>query len=251
MSEVGLSRVSIDLPIYSGSSLSLRKRMLGAGGKGRFGEEHGVMIVRALRDVSLSAGPGDRIGIVGRNGAGKTTLLRVLAKVFPPTRGRVAIRGAVASLLDITAGFDPGATGVENVRVRGMIMGLNGPALKRAIEDVVAFAELGEFIEAPIRVYSTGMLMRLAFGLATASKASILVMDEWLSAGDQAFMEKAKRRVETLVDSAEILFLASHDLDLVRNWCTKGIWLEQGRVRAVGPIDEIVSGYERDTHAAA
>lgn len=235
--------VSVLFPLYHGNSRSLKK-MLVAAASGRLAEDqqHRV-VVRALSDISFSLKRGERLGLVGSNGAGKTTLLRVLAGIYEPVTGRVRLHGTLNALLDPSLGMNAELTGRENIMLRGLYGGLSRPMLSRLEEDVIEFAELSDFIDLPMRIYSAGMTVRLGFALATAIRPRILLMDEWFLAGDASFMEKAKQRLEDMVRSADILVLSTHSDQVVREWCTRVMWLDQGRIRADGPTAEIMDQY--------
>jgi len=242
---IALSGVSIDFPLYHGNARSLKKRLV-ASVSGRMGADakHRV-VVKAVRDVSFSLASGDRLGLVGRNGAGKTTLLRALAGIYEPVAGSLRVVGSINALLDPNLGMNLDLTGRENIILRGQYNRLDRAAIRRLADDVAAFAELDDFLDLPVRVYSSGMLVRLGFGLATAIKPQVLLMDEWLLAGDSNFLDKARARLEDLVRGAEILVLSSHLPEVVRDWCTRVIWLDQGRVRADGPADAVLAEYLR------
>jgi lipopolysaccharide transport system ATP-binding protein len=240
--------VSVLFPLYHGHSRSLKK-MLYAAASGRLAEDqqHRV-VVRALSNINFTLKSGERLGLVGSNGAGKTTLLRVLAGIYEPVTGYVRMHGALNALLDTSLGMNPELTGRENIMLRGLYGGLSGAKLAQLEEDVIEFAELSDFIDLPMRIYSAGMAVRLGFALATAARPRILLMDEWFLAGDAAFLEKARQRMEDMVRSADILVLSTHNLSIVEEWCTRVIWLEQGRVRSDGPVAEVLEQY---TGAAA
>ena len=235
--------VSVLFPLYHGNSRSLKK-LLVAAASGRLAEDkqHRV-VVRALSDINFSLKSGERLGLVGSNGAGKTTLLRVLAGIYEPVTGRVRLHGTMNALLDPSLGMNSELTGRENIMLRGLYNGFSRPMLTRLEEDVIEFSELSDFIDLPMRIYSAGMSVRLGFALATAIRPRILLMDEWFLAGDAGFMEKASRRLEDMVRAADILVLTTHSDQIVREWCTRVIWLEKGRIRADGPADEIVDQY--------
>ena len=205
-------------------------------------QQHRV-VVRALSDINFSLTSGERLGLVGSNGAGKTTLLRTLAGIYEPVTGHVRVRGALNAMLDPSLGMNTDLTGRENILLRGLYSGLSRPMLKRLEDDVIAFAELSDFIDLPVRIYSAGMVVRLGFALATAIRPRILLMDEWFLAGDAAFMDKARARLEDMVRGADILVLSTHSDTVIREWCTRVIWLEKGRVRADGPMAEIMDLY--------
>ena len=236
-----LESVTIEFPVYSTSTRSLKKRLLHHGTGGRIGRDAGNRLcVRALEDVSLNFEHGDRVGLVGRNGAGKTTLLRVLAGAYEPTRGHVSRRGRTASLLNVSLGIDPEATGYENIMMRGLFLGLMPEQVRERMDEIAAFTELGDYLAIPVHTYSSGMRLRLAFAVCTCFEPEILLMDEWLSVGDRAFVEKARRRLEEFVDRAGILLLASQNTALLERVCTTGVILDAGKVKARGPIREVL-----------
>ena len=235
--------ISVLFPLYHGNSRSLKKMLVRAA-SGRLAEDqqHRV-VVRALSDINFSLTSGERLGLVGSNGAGKTTLLRVLAGIYEPVSGHVRMHGMMNALLDTSLGMNPELTGRENIMLRGLYGGLSGGRLEQLEEDVIEFAELSDFIDLPMRIYSAGMSVRLGFALATAIRPRILLMDEWFLAGDAAFLEKARQRMEGMVRAADILVLSTHSASIVREWCTRVIWLDKGRIRADGPVDEVLEQY--------
>jgi lipopolysaccharide transport system ATP-binding protein len=243
MASINIRDMSILFPIYHSESRSLKKMVLAAA-SGRLGEDrkHRI-VVEALRDISLSLSSGDRLGFVGSNGAGKTTLLRALAGIYEPVQGSISIDGKVTALLDPGQGMNPELSGRENIRLRGLFDKLSPQEIARLEEDVTEFAELGQFIDLPVRMYSSGMVIRLGFGLATAVRPQILLMDEWLLAGDAAFMAKAKTRLETMVRGAELLVLSSHSAPIILQWCNRVVWMDRGRIKADGPPEDVLSAY--------
>ncbi len=244
-----LAGVTVDFPVYSADTRSLKNDLLRRSTGGRIGRNAGSRLsVRALEDVNLAFAHGDRIGLIGANGSGKTTLLRVLAGVYQPTRGRVRRRGRVASLFDISLGIDPGATGYENIMMRGMFLGLAPAEVRERTDEIAAFAELGDYLAMPVHTYSTGMMLRLAFAVCTCIEPEILLMDEWIGVGDAAFVEKAEGRLQGLVAGAGMLVLASHNPDLLERNCTTGVLLDSGRVRAFGTVGEVLREYGRTDH---
>lgn len=241
-----LESVTVDFPVYNADSRSLKNRLLRRGAGGRIDWEAGNRVsVRALEDVSLTFGHGDRVGILGPNGAGKTTLLRVLAGVYRPVSGRVRRQGRVASLFDISLGFDPESTGYENIVLRGVLLGLTPGEVRDRTEEIAAFTELGDYLAMPMRSYSTGMMLRLAFAVCTSIEPEILLMDEWIGVGDAAFISKAEGRLEGFVGRAGILVLASHSTELLERTCTRGVLLEGGQLRSSGTISEVVREYRK------
>ena len=200
--------------------------------------------VLALREVSLTLDRGATLGIVGRNGAGKSTFLRVLGRVLRPTSGRVRVRGSVATLIEVAAGFHPELTGRENVFLNGTLLGRTAGEVRRKFDEIVEFAEIGSFIDAPIRTYSTGMTLRLGFAVATAWDADVLLVDEVLAVGDEAFRRKCADRIgELRRRSGTTLVFVSHDLAAVQNMCERALWLDQGRIRLDGPADSVTAAY--------
>ena len=235
--------ISVSFPLYHGNARSLKKTVIAAA-SGRLGrdQQHRV-VVQALREISFSLNGGDRLGLIGANGAGKTTLLRTLAGIYEPVTGRMEVRGSVGALLDISLGMNPELTGRENIMLRGLYNGLSRAAVARLEQDVAEFAELGDFLDLPVRIYSSGMMVRLGFALATAIRPEILLMDEWILAGDAEFLERARNRLEDMVRSADILVLSSHNTKIVKEWCSRVIWLDQGRLRLDGSPDCVVDAY--------
>jgi lipopolysaccharide transport system ATP-binding protein len=235
----------IEFPLYHGQSRSLKRSLLAAAtGRRRLHEnaKH-RLVVEALRDLSFTLQPGERLALVGHNGAGKTTLLRALAGVYEPVAGSVRIQGTLNALLDPNQGMNPELTGRENVALRGRYHRMDHAAVEALQDDVRGFAELGDFFDLPVRIYSSGMIVRLAFAMATAISPQVLLMDEWFLAGDATFREKAQARLEQMVRGADILVLSTHLNDIVRAWCTRVIWLEDGRVRADGPTAEVMDAF--------
>lgn len=249
--------LSLSFPVFHGGARSLKKTLF-AGAKRPLAALRGSgvptggviaadgtarIMVHALQDVSFSVRAGERLGLIGHNGAGKSTLLRALAGIYEPAGGWVAVSGSVSALLDPSAGMNPELTGRENIALRGRQMGLDGAALRRLEEDVETFAELGPFMDLPVRLCSTGMGVRLSFGLATAVAPQILLMDEWFLAGDALFREKARARMTGVIQGADILVVTSHALSTMREWCTRVLWMEHGRVRMDGPAELVLDAY--------
>lgn len=231
MAHIIFEHVNIDFPIYNAKNRSLKNKVMQAatGGKVSFGAEGTV--IRSLEDVSFEIHEGERVGLIGHNGAGKSTLLRALSNVYAPTAGRAEIVGEIGSLVDIGLGIDGEATGRENIFIRGALLGLRKKEIEERFDEIVEFSELGEFINMPVRTYSSGMHLRLAFAVATIIRPEILLMDEWLSVGDAAFNEKAEKRLNDLVESSPILVIASHSRELIERTCTRAMWFEHGRLK--------------------
>ena len=223
--------LTVEFPILENSHRSLKKAVLNLTTGGKIGRDAGQHItVTALDSLNFEFNQGDRIGLVGHNGSGKTTLLRVLSGIYAPTRGDLKVHGKIASLLDVSMGLDPDATGFENIYLRGILEALQPKAIRDKIEEIADFSELGEYLNLPVRTYSSGMMLRLAFAISTSVEADILIMDEWLSVGDADFSAKATIRLESLVDRASILILASHSPELVARLCNRQIRLEHGKM---------------------
>lgn len=254
VSDVGLTleNVSVSFPIYHGGSRSLKKSLLfrGSGGHIATDAKHHI-IIEALRNFSLELRAGDRVALIGSNGAGKTTLLRVLAGIYEPISGIVRSRGRISPMFDIGLGIDSEISGYENIRLRGMILGLSVDEIERLMPDIVEFTELGDYLDIPVRAYSPGMMTRLTFAVATCFAPEILLMDEWIMAGDAAFLTKAKERIQSFVSKASILVLASHSMETCRQFCNQGIWMDQGKIKAAGPIDEILDAYATEAAVSA
>lgn len=199
--------------------------------------------VSALSDVSLDIRAGDRLAIIGANGAGKTTLLRVLAGIYHPTAGSIDVDGRCLSLFDLSAGFDEEATGYENIMRRGLVIGARRAEIDARRAEIAEFTELGDRLDLPLRTYSSGMMLRLIFAVATAVEGEIVLLDEWIGVGDQQFRKKARQRLDEIVARAGILVMASHDVELIRSTCNRAILLEEGRIAATGTTDEVLGRY--------
>jgi lipopolysaccharide transport system ATP-binding protein len=240
---IEVENVSVLFPLYHGSSRSLKKMVVAAASGRLARDQQQRVVVRALSEINLRLGSGDRLGLVGNNGAGKTTLLRVLAGIYEPVVGRLRVHGSLNALLDPNLGMNMELTGRENIMLRGLYNGLPRSALPRLEDDVAEFAGLSDFLDLPVRIYSAGMVVRLGFALATAIKPQILLMDEWFLACDAIFLEKARHRLEAMVRGADILVLSSHQDEIVRTWCTRVLWLDQGKIVVDGPADEVMERY--------
>jgi ABC-type polysaccharide/polyol phosphate transport system ATPase subunit len=248
MAHIELRDVTVEFPIYHASARSLKNQLIGRRNLGgRIGKDAGHRIcIRALDGVSLSLARGDRVALLGPNGSGKSTLLRVLAGIYEPIRGTIYCHGRIASLFDLSLGFDPDATGDENIYLRGLILGMSPSEIRRRRDAIATFTELGDYLAMPIRTYSSGMALRLAFAVSTHVDAEILLMDEWIGAGDKAFVEKAERHLTQLVGGAAILVLASHSEEIVRRSCNKALLLKQGIVAHAGTVDDVLAAYKEN-----
>jgi lipopolysaccharide transport system ATP-binding protein len=207
------------------------------------------LLVHALQEVSLQVREGDRLGIIGHNGAGKSTLLKMLAGVYPPTSGKRAVEGHISSLFDIALGFEPEASGWENISYRGYLQGETPKTIRSKMQSIADFSELGKFLDMPVRYYSAGMLVRLAFSIATAIEPEILLVDEVLSVGDMAFQEKARMRMLDMIAKAQLIVMVSHDLESLKKLCDTVVWMDHGRIRQIGLTDEVIAAYKASVHA--
>ena len=230
MASISLKDVCVNFPIYGAGAASFKKTLAASVTGGRFGKETGVAVVQALSGINLELKSGDRLGLIGHNGAGKSTLLRTLAGIYEPSSGQFSRVGTVASLIDPSLGIEADATGLENIVLRGLVMGMSKKQVERVLPEISEFSGLGDYLAMPVRTYSTGMMMRLAFSISTSVKADILLMDEWLSVGDAEFTEKAEKRMQEMVAGSGILILASHSPELIAKECNRVVRLEHGRL---------------------
>ena len=248
MAFLRLRDLSVEFPMYQSSSRSLKKSILATTTRGNLARDALNRInVKALSDLNFNIEQGDRVGLMGLNGSGKSTLLKVLAGIYRPSRGQLLASGRISALLDIAVGMNAELTGYENIILRGMYMGIHPREMRKHSDEIAEFTELGDYLNMPLRTYSSGMTVRLSFAIATCIAPEILLLDEWLSAGDAPFIAKAKKRMDEFVRLSSVLVLASHSMTLLEEWCTHGIWLEFGRVKMMGPIREVVAAYNRAT----
>ncbi|MEK9139178.1 MAG: ABC transporter ATP-binding protein [Bacteroidota bacterium] len=203
----------------------------------------------ALQGIDLEVRRGELFGIIGRNGAGKSTLLKVVSRVLRPTRGRVMVKGRMAPLLELGAGFHPELNGRENVFLNGALLGHESREIEEQLDNIIAFAELGSFFNAPLRTYSTGMMLRLGFAVATAWEPDLLVLDEVLAVGDEAFQEKCYARLDSFREAGTTVLLVSHNSELIRTMCQRVAWIDEGVLQALGPPEEIVALYRESQHS--
>jgi lipopolysaccharide transport system ATP-binding protein len=240
MALVEIKDLTIRFPVYGADQRSFKRRITGAVG-GRLGRANGTAppLVQALQNINLRLEPGDRLGLIGHNGAGKTTLLRVIAGAYAPDEGSILTEGRIASLLEPMLGMDSFVTGLENIRLRGLLMGLTNRQIKERTEEIAEFTGLGPFLGLPLKTYSAGMISRLAFAVSTAVDADILLMDEWLGAGDVNFRQQAHDRLMSLFASSKIVVLASHDMVLLRDLCNKFIILRGGVSSEIMTAEEL------------
>jgi lipopolysaccharide transport system ATP-binding protein len=247
--QIKLTNVDLDYFVYSMRSQSLRSAVfnLAVGGK-MYKAAGDVAAVKALHDINLEINEGDRIALVGHNGSGKTTLLKVIAGIYHPTRGDLYIDGDITSMIAIDAGIDAEATGLRNIHKLGLMRRLSRKAIDARVEAIAEFSGLGDFLHLPVRTYSAGMLARLIFAVATEFDADILVLDEWLSAGDAAFVQKAADRMHQMVEDAKIVVIATHDHDLVQRVCNRVCELQAGKIAFLGTTEDWLA--YRDAQAA-
>lgn len=244
MARISFQGVDVEFPVFNATGRSLTSKLLQVATGGRLdADPSGHLLIRALSQVSFTLNEGDRVGLVGHNGAGKSTLLRALSGVYLPTQGAAKVTGRVGSLIDIGLGINPEATGRENVYIRGRLLGLSKKQIEACYDEIVAFSELGDFMNVPVRTYSTGMHLRLAFAVSTVVRPEILLMDEWLSVGDEGFKIKAELRLSDMIQSTKILVLATHSRDLLETTCNRAIWLEHGQIKMDGEAADVAKAY--------
>jgi ABC-2 type transport system ATP-binding protein/lipopolysaccharide transport system ATP-binding protein len=255
MARLEADHVSVEFPIYQGTSRSLRHAILlkpignvirGAahvGGAITRGHD-GRVVVRALDDVNFRIEDGERVGLIGQNGSGKTTLLRVMAGIYEPTGGAMLTQGRIVPFFNLTEGLMPEISGRELVRVRGTLLGFSAEECAAMAEEVIAFCELGDYLDMPVRTYSTGMLVRLAFAIATSVTADILLFDELIGAGDARFYEKAQDRLARFVARSSAMVVATHSRDVLHQWCNRCFLMEHGKLITAGPVAEVLSIYD-------
>ena len=236
--------LSLHYPVFSSGVKSLRGQLSMIRKRGLFHRPEGeVTVVEALRSINITLKDGDRVGLIGRNGSGKTTLLKTLAGVYEPTIGNVRCEGKISTLINLGLGMSEDETGAENIRLAGLIHGLDINTINEITPDIEKFCDLGEFFYMPLRTYSSGMRMRLSFALVTAVEPEILLVDEAISAGDFFFAEKAKRRVEDMLEKSRILVMASHSERMLLNFCNKALFLDQGSQVKFGDVNTVLDAY--------
>jgi lipopolysaccharide transport system ATP-binding protein len=234
MAHISIENLTVEFAIFGASSRSLKNKILSQATGGRvMSSARDVVTVRAIDGISLEINDGDRVGLVGHNGSGKTTLLRVLAGIYKPSGGAITIEGRVGALLDSNAGMDLESTGLENIYLRGYMMGMSRREIAAKFDDIAEFTELGDFLALPMRTYSAGMFARLAFAVSTAAHNDILLIDEGLSAGDAAFQKKVRQRIESLFDRTPIVILASHSETMISEFCSRRVQMDHGALTSV------------------
>jgi ABC-2 type transport system ATP-binding protein len=239
----------VEFPIFDAKSRSLKKTFLGKAG-GTIGRNtSNVLVIEALKDITLSLRTGDRVGLVGHNGAGKSTLLRLLSGIYEPTRGKAIVNGRVAPIFDLGVGMDPEISGYENIIIRGLFLGETRKKMQSKVDEIAEFTELGQYLSMPLRTYSTGMRVRLAMGVVTSIDPEILLLDEGIGAVDAEFLKKAQTRLQKLVERSGILVFASHSTDFLARLCNTAIWIDHGSIKMMGEIEDVVRAYEGDDAA--
>ncbi|MGJ5130625.1 MULTISPECIES: ABC transporter ATP-binding protein [unclassified Bradyrhizobium] len=243
MTLIEAKQIGIEFPVAPPNARSFRHLAIKAASRvgGRVSKSDGsFQFVQALDDISFTLKQGDRLGLIGHNGAGKTTLIRVLAGIYEPTRGSLRVVGRNVPMFDIGLGMDEEASGYENIRTRGLILGLSPEEIEQRVPEIAEFAELGDYLELPIRTYSSGMLLRLVFSIAASIHGDIILMDEWIAVGDAQFRKKTHGRLQDITMRSGIVVLATHDHGLLRDTCNLGLYLDGGRVRAFGALDDVL-----------
>lgn len=241
---IELKDATVDFPIFNSTSRSLTSKVLNtATGGGLDADAAGRVFVRSLDSVSIRIDKGERVALIGHNGAGKSSLLRVLAGIYRPTQGVATSKGTVSTLMDISLGVSNEVTGRENIFLRAALLGIPRAEIESKLSEIIYFSELGNFIDVPVRTYSSGMALRLAFAVSTMVRPNILIMDEWLSVGDGSFARKAEEKLLEIVDSTEILVIATHSREIAERLCTRAIWLDHGKILMDGNAETVASKY--------
>lgn len=244
MALIELRNICVDFPVYNVSSRSFKKsflRLATGGNVSKDASQH--FVIRSLNDISLSIAHGDRVGLIGHNGSGKSTLLRLLARIYEPTAGQLRVDGKVYPLLDLMHGIEQEFTGYENIFIRGTILNIPRQQIKKHIKEIAELTGLGDYLAMPVRTYSSGMKVRLAFAISTSILPDILLIDEIFAAGDADFMAKARKRMVSLLNKSNIVIIATHADGLIREFCNKALLLEGGRIKYFGPVETALQIY--------
>lgn len=246
MATVKFDNVDIEFPIYDVHTRSIRRHLLNLRvGAAITTDAQDRVIVNALKNINFTLNDGDRVGLLGHNGSGKSTLLRAMANIYEPVRGKVKTVGRISTMFDLTIGMDPDASGLENIYLQGMIIGMTNAQIDAAMDDITDFTELGNFMLLPIRTYSSGMLMRLAFAIITSSMPEILLIDEVIGAGDRRFFSKAEERLKSMSSHASIVCVASHSERVIKSLCNKAILMKQGELVTFGEVEPVFEAYHK------
>lgn len=244
MAHIELRNISVDFPIYNVNARSFKKNFLRMATGGNISKDtHQHVIIRSLNNISLSIQHGDRVGLIGHNGAGKSTLLRLLAQIYEPTAGKMSIKGNVSTMLNLMQGIEVECTGYENIMIRGTILGIPRRTIKMQMQDIAELTGLGDYLAMPVRTYSMGMMVRLAFAITTSVQPEIFLIDEVFGAGDADFMQKAVEKMTSLLNQSSIVVMASHSDELIKEFCTKGLLLECGEIKYFGEVKEAMRRY--------
>lgn len=243
MAHIKIDNLSLDIPVYEKTERNLKKCIVKFGLGGVISKKEKRPIIKALRNINLDLQEGDSLALIGRNGAGKSTLLRVMAGLFIPTHGSIQVEGKISSLLSIGMGMDYELSGYDNIFIIGLLLGLTKRQIKNRLHDIINFTELGEFINFPVKTYSSGMAIRLSFAIATAIEPEILILDEGFGAGDTKFVQKAQDRARALYKKTNIMVIASHDEALIKTFCNKAALLDHGKIISIDSVDAILAQY--------
>lgn len=244
MAYIHLKNVTVEFPIFNVNALSFKKNFIRVATGGRVLQDaNDRVVVRSLNNVSLNIEHGDRIGLIGHNGAGKSTFLRTLAGIYEPSSGEVQAEGKISSMLDLMSGIEAESTGYENIYMRGLMLGLSRQEIKQKTQEIADFSCLGDYLSMPVRTYSSGMMVRLAFSISSAIQPDILLIDEIFGAGDADFLSKARERMVSLMSNSRIVVFASHSASLIEEFCNKVLVLNAGHVEYFGPIEQVPSQY--------
>jgi lipopolysaccharide transport system ATP-binding protein len=244
MTQIKLNNVGLEVPVYDISSRSLKKSLLSFAGNNRFSfNKSGNISVNVLTALNIEINQGDRLAVLGKNGAGKTSFLRLLNGVYPPTEGNMKLEGEISSLIDISLGIDENATGRENIYLRGALIGMTRKEIVAEMDAIIEWADIANFIDMPLRTYSSGMQLRLAFSIATLIAPEILILDEWLSVGDADFAKKAEVRMHELVNKSHIFVIATHSEHVAHHFCNRAIWMENGKIIMDGTSKIVSDAY--------
>ncbi|MDP3675566.1 MAG: ABC transporter ATP-binding protein [Novosphingobium sp.] len=243
MAHIRIQGISLEYPIYDVTSRSLKISLLQQAVGSRLAKDRRNVRVQAIQNLTMNLSDGDRVGLVGHNGSGKSTLLRVIAGVTFPQLGKMDIKGRVVPLIERGLGVNSELTGRQNISLPLMLLGATGAEIRAAHQEIPEWTGLGEFIDLPVRTYSDGMRARLMFAISTAIHGDILLLDEWLGAGDAQFVQAASERMERMLASAGIMVVASHSAEIIQKFCTKAVWMERGEIIAIGSPDMVMQRY--------
>ncbi|OGT60451.1 MAG: sugar ABC transporter ATP-binding protein [Gammaproteobacteria bacterium RIFCSPHIGHO2_12_FULL_45_12] len=245
MARIDLHKVNVEFPVFNVNARSFKKRFLRLATGGNVSKDANQhMIVRSLTDISLSISHGDRIGLIGHNGSGKSTMLRLLARIYEPTSGDIKIEGHISPMLDLMQGLETEFTGFENIAIRGTILGLTRKQIANQTDEIANLTGLGDYLSMPVRTYSSGMMVRLAFAISTSIQPDILLIDEIFGAGDAEFMKKARSKMISLLNQSSIVVIATHADGLIKEFCNKALLLECGQIKCFGSVSEALEIYQ-------